>query len=571
LRSLKSAIAAAVLLFPLVNACESASHQFANSGGSGGDMLATGGATGGASGGSSAGTEAAHGGASPIETGGTAPAAGAPTSGAGAGGAEEAGGAGGQPSPVAECQTGQQESCWKLEDGTPLPGPMPSAEIGSCHIGKRFCGEASQWGPCLGAVGAKTSDSCDVAGNDDDCDTVPNHGCNCVNGTKRSCGTDVGSCKSGQQTCVAQAWGPCVGEVTKQALDSCLTAGNDDNCDGTPNENCPCIGNASESCNGCGSRSCNPANRQWGACQAAKPSECSSATQVRDCSPDGDWVTTTCKYACAGGSCTGTCVPDDTRCVTGPERRQACNAQGAWATIETCANGKLCQDDGGSCVAPCAGQKLCPGNMCVPLGGCCSDADCGNNFACVNGSCSTTTCQSGFNGPCGGACTKGCCSVNDCPDHPNMGRSCNGSHQCLYACKPNYGNCDGSDANGCEVDLIVGTTSGFSIKDCGSCGNTCDFINPGGTDCTTLANSCAQAECLASFKPVGDPTDQSAYKCPVDRPHATLLHGDCDIGCSYNCAPGYTDCDYGASNGCETPSDVEAGDCYKTPFWGGTF
>jgi hypothetical protein len=557
LRNIKSAIATLLVLVPIANACGQSPHEFGEA------EAGTGAMAGAPSGATSAGMPPAHAGTSVVAMGGSMTAGGMP--------AEVMGGAGGD-SVATECATGDQEACWAEENGTPLPGPMPSAEIGSCHIGQRFCGDELNWGPCLGAVGAKTSDSCDVPGNDDDCDTVPNKGCNCVSGSKRKCGTDEGSCKVGEQTCVAQAWGPCVGEVTALSLDSCAAAGNDDNCNGTPNENCPCIGNASENCGDCGTRECNPQTRAWGACHAAKPSECTSATQVRDCSSDGNWVPTTCKNACVGGSCAGSCVPGDTRCVTGPERRQSCSDQGAWATIETCANGKLCQNDGGSCVAPCAGQKLCPGNVCVPLGGCCSDSDCSGNFACVNGSCSVNDCQSGFNGPCGGACTKGCCSVNDCPDHPNMGRTCNGSHQCTYACKANFGNCDGSDSNGCEVNLIVGTPSGASVKDCGSCGNTCNFTNQSGlSECTTLANSCALAECLASFKPIGDPTDEYAYKCPIARPHATLKYGDCDIGCSYNCEPGYTDCNYGASDGCETPSAVEAGDCYKDPFWGGNF
>jgi hypothetical protein len=505
-----------------------------------------------------------NGGSPAAEAGGSGQASG--------GGAMESAGAGGEPAPVGECASGDKQSCWALEDGTPIDGAMPAVALGSCHIGERYCGNDLKWGACLGAVGPKSKDSCDIAGNDDDCDGVPNHGCTCVDGSKRSCGTDVGACVAGQQTCVAQAWGACEGEVTAQALDSCVAAGADENCNGVANENCPCIGSASEACGDCGSRTCNPATRQWGACQAAQPSVCTSSTQVKDCSAQGNFVASTCQYACVDGQCTGACVPGETRCVTSPERRQTCTAQGVWSTTETCANGKLCQGNGASCVAPCAGQKACANNVCVPLGGCCSDAECGNNFACVNGTCSTTTCQAGFNGPCGGVCTKGCCSVNDCADRPNMGRTCNASHQCTYACKSNYGNCDGNDGNGCEVNLIVGTPSGFGVSNCGSCGNTCNFVNdPSRGECKTLANSCAQAECLASFKPVGDPTDEYAYKCSVNRPHATLKFGDCDIGCAYDCQPGYTDCNYSASDGCETPTAQGGADCNQTPFWGGSY
>jgi hypothetical protein len=285
--------------------------------------------------------------------------------------------------------------------------------------------------------------------------------------------------------------------------------------------------------------------------------------------PDGTFDTNSCQFACVQGQCSGSCVPNDTRCVTNPERRQSCNDQGVWTTSETCSGNKLCKDNGASCIAPCAGQKLCPGNVCAPLGGCCSDADCANDFACLNGTCSTDTCQAGFNGPCGGVCTKGCCSVNDCPDRANMGRTCSNAHQCTYQCKINWGNCDGNDGNGCEVNLINGTTSGTTVKHCGECGNTCNFHNleGGGSDCDTLANSCQYTECWASFKNPGDPTDEYAYDCPEHRPHAALHRGDCSIGCLYDCEPGYSDCNGSDSDGCETNN----ADCEKNPFWAGVF
>ncbi len=563
MKPLKIAITCGLLLTLLANACSSNTHQFSDSGAGSGA-------------GGSAGVDASTGasampqaGTTPVVMGGSTQAVGgAPQEIGGAGGD----GAGGEPEPVGECHTGDQENCWALEDGTAINSMLPTVAKGSCQIGQRFCSTELKWGSCLGAVGPKPKDSCDIAGNDDDCDGAPNHGCTCVDGTKRSCGTDTGTCKAGEQTCAAQAWGPCQGEVTAKSLDSCATAGNDDNCNGVANEGCGCVGTVSENCGDCGSRDCSPGTRQWGACHAAKPSVCTSTTQVKDCSAQGNFVVSTCQSACVSGQCAGSCVPGETRCVTGPERRQTCSDQGAYATTESCASGKLCQGNGASCVAPCVGQKACANNVCVPLGGCGSDSECGNNFACVSGTCSATTCQAGFNGPCGGTCTKGCCSVNDCPDRANMGRSCTAAHQCTYACKQNWGNCDGTDSNGCEVNLIVGTPTGASVSNCGSCGNTCNFSNSAnGLGCSTLANSCAQAECLASFKNPGDPTDEYAYKCTVDRPHASLYYGDCDIGCSYNCQSGYTDCNNSASDGCETPVGSAGQGCYATPFWGGSF
>jgi CUB/sushi domain-containing protein len=76
----------------------------------------------------------------------------------------------------------------------------------------------------------------------------------------RACGSDVGNCEAGTQTCSNEAWGTCEGEVGAQAVDSC-DAGDDANCNGTANDDCDCINGTSESCSvgpGCasGMRTC---------------------------------------------------------------------------------------------------------------------------------------------------------------------------------------------------------------------------------------------------------------------------------------------------------------------------
>jgi hypothetical protein len=564
---LKSPLSVIVIVstsFLLASACGTTRHDFLSGSGGGGSGSGSNGS--GGSGASSAGTESVSGGSAGSKaqptTGGSTQEGGAPTN---------EGGAGGEGNPAGECVQSQHESCWELENGTPIPGARPAPVLGSCHVGERYCTPDLTWGPCLGAVAPKAKDDCNVAGNDDDCDGTPNSGCQCVTGTKRACGSDIGSCVKGEQTCVAQVWGKCEGEVMPQALDSCAEAGNDDNCNGKANEGCPCVGTESEACGECGTRHCNAAARQWGACLPA-PSECTGPTQVRDCSAQGTWSTSTCQFACVEGQCTGACVPGSKRCIANPERRQECSNQGIFTTTETCAGNKLCTGGGTSCVAPCAGQKLCPGNVCAPLGGCCSNAECANGFACVDGTCSTTTCQPGLKGPCGGVCTSGCCSVNDCAEKPNMARGCSGSHLCTYSCKTNFGNCDDNESNGCEVNLIAGTPSGVAVKHCGQCGTTCEFVNPSGnTDCHTFANACNYAECRASFVPIGETNEQFAYHCAQRRPHATLYRGDCGGYCGYDCDIGYQDCNYDRNDGCETPSANADEYCSPTPYWGGEY
>ena len=83
------------------------------------------------------------------------------------------------------------------------------------------------------APGAPTPGSAHV---ETGCDTVLNPGCDCINGTTQSCGTDIGACELGSQTCGNGAWSSCVGGVTP-VNEIC---GNqiDDDCDSTVDEGC---------------------------------------------------------------------------------------------------------------------------------------------------------------------------------------------------------------------------------------------------------------------------------------------------------------------------------------------
>jgi hypothetical protein len=81
----------------------------------------------------------------------------------------------------------------------------------------------------------------------------------CANGTTRSCAADgkLGSCAAGTETCTAAGqWGPC--SILPAAADTCAQ-GNDDTCNGTPNEACMCInGVTTRACGFCsnGSQTC---------------------------------------------------------------------------------------------------------------------------------------------------------------------------------------------------------------------------------------------------------------------------------------------------------------------------
>ncbi len=105
-------------------------------------------------------------------------------------------------------------------------------------------------------------------GIDDNCDGVVDPGCNCVDGTTRSCGSGVGACQPGTQACAGGQWSACNGGTGPTAE---VCNGVDDNCDGTVDEGCGCTDGATKAC-GSSVGVCQPGTQTctgglWGACQ----------------------------------------------------------------------------------------------------------------------------------------------------------------------------------------------------------------------------------------------------------------------------------------------------------------
>src|SRR5262249_6886111 len=83
-----------------------------------------------------------------------------------------------------------------------------------------------------GAIGVAAR-QCDSL--DRDCDGVPDYlepPCVCENGTERACGTDVGECVSGTESCVAAAWVGCNAIFGRTEI----WDGLDKDCSGTPDD-----------------------------------------------------------------------------------------------------------------------------------------------------------------------------------------------------------------------------------------------------------------------------------------------------------------------------------------------
>src|SRR3972149_171851 len=107
-----------------------------------------------------------------------------------------------------------------------------SCGAGACESnGPLICSSGALVDTCQ-AGSPLESEICDGA-VDDNCNGQVDEGCSCTNGAQQSCGSDVGVCEPGVQTCEGGQWGNCVG-FTHGFFDIC--DGLDSDCDGSTDE-----------------------------------------------------------------------------------------------------------------------------------------------------------------------------------------------------------------------------------------------------------------------------------------------------------------------------------------------
>ena len=158
--------------------------------------------------------------------------------------------------PVAEACDGLDNDCDGTTDES-LSRACGSA-VGACRAGMQAC-SAGVWGTCAGEMlpGIETCNSVD-----DDCDGTVD------DGVSRLCGSSVGICRTGTQTCSAGVFGACAGGVTagSEVCEGLL----DENCNGTVDEGCLCTVGMTRAC-GTATGACAPGSQTcgatgWGAC-----------------------------------------------------------------------------------------------------------------------------------------------------------------------------------------------------------------------------------------------------------------------------------------------------------------
>ncbi|MCA9607002.1 MAG: C-type lectin domain-containing protein [Myxococcales bacterium] len=133
------------------------------------------------------------------------------------------------------------------------------SDVGACRVGVQTCSSAGVWGDCVGATDP-APETCN--GIDDDCDGT-------IDMFSRACGSTVGICTMGMETCIAGSFTACSGIASRdEACDGLL----DEDCDGAVDEGCECGGADTRPCDlfGCpGVETCS--GGRFGSCVIPTP------------------------------------------------------------------------------------------------------------------------------------------------------------------------------------------------------------------------------------------------------------------------------------------------------------
>lgn len=157
----------------------------------------------------------------------------------------------------------------------------------------------------------------------------------------------------------------------------------------------------------------------------------------------------------------------------------------------------------------------------------------------------------------------GACGVR-CLQRANATPGCSAGQCGIGSCAAGFGDCNQVVDDGCETSLT-------GVKDCGRCGNACPTPANASPGCN--AGQCGIAGCNSGF---GDCDGASFDGCEIDLRSDALNCGRCANLCSLPnatpmclnsacaiaaCAPGYTNCNNQALDGCEVNTNGDPRNC----------
>ena len=383
-----------------------------------------------------------------------------------------------------------------------------------------------------------------------DCDGQDANGCEDTLDGLVNCGTCGTPCSR------ANATATCAGDVCR--IDTCDPLFDD--CNSVDADGCEISLETLTDCGACGVicdypgaemtctggicqiANCDPG---WGDCDGVVTNGCENTLDsLQDCGACG----VTCDRDHATPSCSGD-VCHIQSCDSLWDDCNSVDADGCETSLETLT-------DCGSCNTPCGlphATATCAGGSCQ-VGSCDSLWDDCNGIpgdGCETSLETLTDC---------GACGAGCSRANATAD-------CSGGSCHIGSCDALWGDCDGTDANGCEQTLTT-------LGNCGACGNTCSLPNAG-EECST--GSCRITSCNSGWgncdgthsngceNSLDSLSDCGSCGTTCSRANATAsCAGDvCHIA---SCNSGWGDCDGVDSNGCENSLDSlsNCGSCGTT-------
>jgi hypothetical protein len=193
--------------------------------------------------------------------------------------------------------------------------------------------------------------------------------------------------------------------------------------------------------------------------------------------------------------------------------------------------------------------------------------------SCLAGQCVMGSCENGY-ANCNSSTTDGCetsiwNNVDNCGtcglrcQFPNAAARCLGTTCDLDYCLPGFRNCDFSDGNGCEVNILT------DPQNCNGCGIICpsaggtpvcnngvcgvSSCNPGWADCDHDGITC-ETQISSDVNNCG----ACGNMCSLDHASARCVNSTCEVN---TCATGWGNCDAQHPNGCERDLTSDPANC----------